>query len=204
MKKIITFCVVLLLSLNIKAQDVASSGVGYREFQSWSADMMAGLFLPLDQPLTFYNFGVYPRYNVIAPRDYFSVSAGFPLNAGFQLGFGSVGTIIQIMTDIPAAIDINFGARATSYNSSLFGAFVGVGMDYNFMNFTYNSLKIIEHTVGPMIHGGFRWKINGRETGLRISYTKGFGSADQVVNGIIVAGNPGNRILSFSVIYGLK
>lgn len=204
MKKTLTFYIVLLLALKLSAQEASSSGVGFKEYQSWSADMMAGLFLPLDFPLTYYNFGVYPRYNVYAPKDYFTASVGFPLNAGFNLGFGSWGTIIQIMADVPVAVDLNLGARATPYSSALFGAYVGAGIDYNFMNFTANDIKIIEHTIGPMVHGGFRWKMNGRETGLRISYTKGFGSPDKVVNGIIVAGNPGNRILSFSVIYGLN
>ena len=108
------------------------------------------------------------------------------------------------MTDVPITVDVNFGARATPYNESLFGAYLGAGFDYNFMNFTYGSFKIIQHTFGPTIHGGLKWTFNGRDTGIRISYTSGFGTADEVVNGIIVAGESGNKILSFSLIYGIK
>ena len=204
MKKILTLSFVIILTAKIQAQDAAASDLGYKEYQCWSADMMAGLFLPLDYPLSYFNFGIYPRYNFFAPKDYFTISAGFPLNAGFSLATGTNGTIVQMMADLPVAVDLNLGARATSFNSSLFGSFLGIGMAYNYMNFTAGTISISEHTIGPMLHGGFRWTMNGRETGLRISYTKGFGSADKVVNGIIVEGNPGNRILSFSIVYGLK
>lgn len=204
MKKLIVVCLLFTLFFNSTAQEVEPKKLGYREFQSWSVEAMGGIFLPLNYNLSYYNFGVYPRYNFAAPKDYLSVSAGFPLNFGFNFFGSNTGTIIQLMTDVPITVDVNFGARATPYNESLFGAYLGAGFDYNFMNFTYGSFKIIQHTFGPTIHGGLKWTFNGRDTGIRISYTSGFGTADEVVNGIIVAGESGNKILSFSLIYGIK
>ncbi|MFT6745826.1 MAG: hypothetical protein ACJAZ2_000164 [Glaciecola sp.] len=185
----------------------------FQEYQSWSADAMGGLFFPSQAPLLFYSFGVYPRYNFIAPKDYFSISVGSPLNLGFSFTAGSYGTFIQFMGDIPVTVDLNLGSRATLFNESLFGAYVGAGFNYNYMFYQVNDDKATIHTVGPMIHGGFRWEINGRETGFRVSYLSGFPKSttgQQNVNGEWVTAEdetsqiPGNKIFSISVIYGIK
>lgn len=176
----------------------------FQEYQSWSADAMGGLFFPSTVNLLFYSFGIYPRYNFIAPKDYLTVSVGSPLNLGFSFSAGSFGTFMQFMGDIPLTVDLNIGSRATPFNESLFGAYIGAGLNYNYMFYQINDEKARIHTVGPMIHGGFRWEINGRETGFRVSYLSGFGTADETVNGIVVEGSPGNKIFSISVIYGIK
>lgn len=207
MKKILllSFFVFSILSGN-QAQQLGVveevNSVGYKEFQGWSADAMVGMFLSVDLPF-YYGIGGYPRYNFFAPRDYFSFSAGMPFNAGFDLLYGSNGSLIQLMADVPLTLDINLGSRATPYNESLFGIFLGGGLDYNFMHFSYNSISQNEHTFGPVVHGGFRWEINGKQTGVRIAYTRGFGGRSEEINGIIVEGNPGNRILAVSVLYGI-
>ncbi|MFT6715607.1 MAG: hypothetical protein ACJA0Q_000234 [Saprospiraceae bacterium] len=176
----------------------------YKEYQSWSADAMGGLFFPSSIPLLFYSFGVYPRYNILAPKEYLTVSVGSPLNLGFSFTAGTFGTFIQFMGDIPLTVDLNIGSRATPFDESLFGAYIGGGFNYNYMFFQINEDKASLHTFGPTVHGGFRWEINGRQTGFRISYLNGFGTPDEMVNGILVEGSPGNNIFSLSIIYGIK
>jgi hypothetical protein len=168
----------------------------FQEYQSWSVDAMGGVFLPSQINLLFYSFGVYPRYNVFAPKDYFSISAGVPANIGFSFSAGPFGTFIQFMGDVPLTIDLNIGSRATPFNESIFGAYVGGGINYNFMYYQINGSNTNLHSLGPVIHGGFRWTINGRETGFRISYLNGIGELEE--------SERRNSILSISVIYGVK
>lgn len=207
-KKFFFLIVLLHASAAVYAQEenkVNSSMRAYQEFQGWSADAMAGLFFPLDVPLFYYSVGGYPRYNFIAPKDYFSISVGAPLNFGFSMLGNSSGTFIQVLADVPATVDLNIGSRATTFNESLIGAYLGAGLNYNYMYYGIGEIKENLHTFGPVIHAGLRWEINGRETGFRISYLSGFNTQrEQEVNGIIQEGEPANRIFSISVIYGIK
>lgn len=176
----------------------------YEVYQCWSADMTAGLFLPLKYSFTYYGFGFFPRYNFFAPKEYLSISAGAPMNLGLDIFVSSGGSIIQYMVDLPLVLDFNIGSRATRFDDTPFGAFFGGGFGYNFSHLTYGAANLNLNTFGPMVHGGFRWRMNGRETGVRISYLSGFGTQSQEVNGIIVEGQPGNKILSIAVIYGIN
>ena len=81
------------------------------------------------------------------------------------------------------------------------------------MYYQINETRTGIHTLGPTVHGGFRWEINGRQTGFRISYLTGFSKSNMVLQNIGGEWNliedesnpiPGNRILSLSVIYGIK
>ena len=193
----------------------------YKEYQGWSADAMAGMFIPSSVPLIFYSFGAYPRYNFFAPKDYITLSLGSPLNFGFNFSAGTFGSLVQFMGDVPLTIDLNIGSRATEFNESLFGGYIGGGINYDYMFYqrilqseaTEYLEKVNLHTLGFMIHGGFRWEINGKQTGFRVSYLSGFPkSTPDVVN---VGGEwvtsedqstqtPGNKILSISVIYGIN
>jgi len=175
----------------------------FAEYQSWSTDAMGGIFLPNEVSLLFYSFGGYPRYNFIAPSDYFTLSVGAPLNAGFSLLLSSFGNLIQFMGDVPITVDLNVGSRATPFNDNMFGAFFGGGINYNYMYYQINGATTNLHTFGPVIHGGFRWEFQGRETGFRISYLNGFGSPDESVNGIVVEGSPGMNVFSISILYGM-
>ncbi len=205
MKKYITIALTLLISTAGLAQDGEYKGEGYKEFQGWSFDAMAGLFIPSEPNFIFYSFGIHPRYNIIAPKDYFSISAGGPFNFGFNLSSSTFGgTFVQLMAGVPLALDLNLGSRATTFNEHLFGGYIGFGIDYNFMHLGGNGGSITQHTLGSIVHGGFRWEINGRETGFRISYTNGFDKADTIENGIIVEGNKGANIFTISVLYGIN
>ena len=198
----LVFCSLSLLGQNDTEELKAIEP--YKVYQSWSADMTAGLFLPLKYSLNYYGFGFFPRYNFIAPKEYLSVSAGAPMNVGLDVFVSSGGSIIQYMIDLPLVLDFNIGSRATRFDDTPFGAFLGGGLAYNFSHLTFGTANLNLHTFGPMVHGGFRWRMNGRETGVRISYLSGFGKRSEEVNGIIVEGQPGNKILSISVIYGIN
>jgi hypothetical protein len=129
---------------------------------------------------------------------------GAPLNTGFSLLTSSVGSLIQFMGDVPLTVDLNIGSRATPFNDYLFGAFFGAGINYNYMYYQVGASSNHLHTFGPVIHGGFRWEFQGRETGLRISYLNGFGGPDEIINSIVVEGSPGAKILSISILYGIN
>ena len=190
----------------------------FKEYQGWSGDAMGGIFIPNTVPLLFYSFGAYPRYNFFAPKDYLTLSLGAPLNLGFNLATGTFGSLIQFMGDVPITIDFNIGSRATEFNESLFGGYIGGGLNYDYMFYqrkiqsetTEYLQKINLHTFGLIIHGGFRWEINGRQTGFRISYLSGFATPEESTTNeegsieIINGGNEGNKIFSFSVIYGIN
>lgn len=179
---------------NKKTKKKATGKEVFKEYQSWSVDAMGGVFLSNASGFLFASFGAYPRYNFIAPKDYLTVSVGSPLNLGFSFIGSSVGTFVQFMGDIPLTVDINIGSRATPFNESLFGGYLGAGLDYNYMFIQDNDEKVNLHTFGPTIHGGLRWRINGRETGFRVSYLSGFGTTE----------DPGNQVISISVVYGIK
>ena len=207
MKKYFTIALFLLISVAVVGQEeeeVEEELKWYQEYQGWSYEAMAGLFLPTNPNFPFYSFGVHPRYNIIAPKDYLSISAGMPFNFGVNLVSGFNGTLVQLMAGTPLTMDLNIGARATPFNEHLFGGYVGFGLDYNFMHFSVNSGSQTVHTLGPIIHGGFRWEYRGRPTGFRISYTNGFDGSDKIENGIIIEGDKGSNIFTFSILYGVN
>jgi hypothetical protein len=182
----------------------------YQEYQSWSTDAMGGLFIPSAANLWYTSFGVFPRYNFIAPKDHLTVSVGSPLNLGFGFSGGSNGTYVQFMGDVPVTIDLNIGSRATPFDDSKFGAYLGGGLDYNYMYYQFDNIKANLHTFGPIIHGGFRWELNGRQTGFRISYLSGFSRTTEPTTNeagtIIIDGEDvgGNKVFSISVIHGIN
>ena len=165
----------------------------FKEFSGFSYEILAGFFIPSSIPLVYYSFGFYPRYNILAPKDWISLSVGSPTNAGFDFAAGSGGSLIRYMLDIPLTLDVNLGARATKDNTSIFGAFLGAGLNYNFMHVTFNNYKADVNTFGPVIHGGLRWMMNGRPSGIRISY----------LTGLSFDGLPSNRVFAFSFVYGI-
>lgn len=193
----------LLGSIMLNAQNDGSD-VGYTKYQSWSLEASAGFFIQADNQLFYYSFGVFPRYNFWAPKDYLSFSVGTPANLGLEFAAANGSSVLLWMVDLPLTLDFNLGARATKFNNSPLGFFAGGGLNYNFMNITLNGEPFNFHTFGPVVHGGFRFKINGRQSGIRLSYLDGFGASSEIVNGIIVEGTPGNRVFSFSFLYNLN
>lgn len=175
----------------------------YQEFQGWTSEISAGIFAPRTYPLNYYGVGWFPRYTFVAPKEFLSISAGAPMHAGLDLVLTGNGNLIQYMVDLPLAIDFNFGARATDFDDTPFGVFLGGGLDYNFSHFTLGDTKLNLHTFGVLIHGGFRWRMNGRDSGVRVGYLRGFSGAAEEINGIIVEDDPGNRILSLTFLYGI-
>jgi hypothetical protein len=172
---------------------VLLSKPNFREFSGFSYEVLAGIFIPSSFNLIYYGFGFYPRYNIIAPKDWISLSIGSPSNVGIDFAAGSFGTLFRYMIDIPITMDVNLGARATKNNESLFGAFLGAGLNYDFMHIALNDTKLNINTFGPVMHGGFRWTMNGRPSGVRFSYLTGISFDDL----------PSNKVISFTFVYGI-
>lgn len=201
------FCFVLLFAvvcpLIAQEEENSKEPWDYKEFQAWSSEISAGIFAPRTYPLNYYGVGWFPRYSLVAPKEYLAISAGAPMHAGLDLVLTGNGNLIQYMIDVPLVIDFNFGARATDFDDTPFGVFIGGGLGYNFSHFTLGDTKLNIHTFGMLIHGGFRWRMNGRDSGVRIAFLSGFSGPAEEVNGIIVEDQPGNKILSLTFLYGI-
>ena len=167
--------------------------INFKEFAGFSYEILAGFSVPSRFPLTFYSFGFYPRYNFITPKDWLSLSIGSPSSFGFDFQAGSNGTLFRYLIDVPLSLDLNIGARATSKNESLFGAFLGAGLAYNFMHVYYAGDKLDVNTFGPFMHGGLRWTMNGRPSGIRISFLQGLASSEATRSNVFM----------FTFVYGL-
>ena len=146
------------------------------EYKGYKLDGMMGLqrgYHPANFNTIIYTLGGFPRYNFVAPKDWFSISAGSPVQLGFDLLTSNVGTFVSFTSDIPAVVDINLGSQATKDGEYYFGGFIGGGINYNLSYFLYNTQKIVSHSFGPIIHAGLRWLYRERPVGFRISYLKG-------------------------------
>ena len=162
-------------SQNDQNEDL-SPHVKYNEYKGAKLDGMMGIQLgyhPANFNTMIYTLGGFPRYNFVAPKDWFSISAGAPIQVGFDLLSGNAGTFVSFTSDLPTVIDINLGAQSTADSEYYIGGFIGGGVNYNLSYFLYNTQKIVSHSFGPVVHAGLRWLYKERPVGFRISYLKG-------------------------------
>lgn len=181
--------------------------VNFDEYVGWNVDGMTGLqfgYHPGNGEPAIYTFGLYPRYNFFAPTEWFSISAGAPLQMGLDFLTFNSDLFVSFAADIPATIDINIGARSTTYNESLVGAFIGGGINYNYSYFLAGDNKLRSHAFGPIVHGGFRWTYYGRPLGVRAAYLWGLANNVEQDPFILFEGPTYPRFLSVSLLVGLK
>ncbi len=180
--KYFLFTILSGLALFSSAQDVQDenndddSKVKYDEYKGIKIDGMAGIqygIHPANFNTVIYTLGAFPRYNFVAPKDWVSISAGVPVQMGFDLLSGSGGTFISFTSDLPAVVDLNLGSQSTPEDEYYVGGFVGGGINYNLSYFLYNNQKIVSHSFGPVVHAGLRWRYNGRPGGIRVAYLRG-------------------------------
>lgn len=178
--KYILFLNLLIIALLSPAQKMQNEGLGsqgkYNEYKGNKLDGMMGIQLgyhPANFNTIIYTIGGFPRYNFVAPKDWFSISAGAPVQVGFDLLSSNAGTFVSFTSDLPVVIDINLGAQSTTDSEYYIGGFIGGGLNYNLSYFLYNTQKIVSHSFGPVVHAGLRWLYRERPVGFRISYLKG-------------------------------
>lgn len=170
----------LITTLLSHAQNNQNENLGYKErynkYNGYKIDGMMGIQAgshPANFTTMIYTLGGFPRYNFVAPKDWFSISAGAPVQFGFDLLSTNVGTFVSFTSDLPAVIDINLGSQSTADREYYFGGFIGGGINYNLSYFLYNTQKIVSHSFGPVLHAGLRWIYKKRPVGFRVSYLKG-------------------------------
>jgi hypothetical protein len=148
-----------------------------------------------------FTLGVFPRYTLVAPNDWFGISVGSPLQLGLDIRSSTSGSLVSFAADLPAVADINFGSQANPYSEFYVGAFIGAGIDYNLTYFSVNDQKLSSHSFGPIVHGGLRWIYNDRPMGLRIAYMWGLVNNLEKDPAIIYEGNTYPSFLSFNLTY---
>ena len=179
MKYLLVINLLIITSLS-PAQNNQNEDLGspnrYDGYKGYKLDGMMGIQLgyhPANFNTIIYTIGGFPRYNFVAPKDWFSISAGAPVQLGFDLLSSNAGTFVSFTSDLPAVVDINLGSQSTSDSEYYIGGFIGGGVNYNLSYFLYNTQKIVSHSFGPVVHAGLRWIYKERPVGFRISYLKG-------------------------------
>lgn len=206
MKKIF-LSLVLFSTFLVNAQEESKDKMDISEYKGMSLEGLSGIqftTLPGNYNPTNYMFGLFPRYNFLAPKDWISLAASSPSQLGLNIVGSSSGSLIQFSADVPVALDLNIGARATGDNESLVGGFVGGGFNYNFTYFTASTIKINSHSVGPMVHAGFRWDLTGRPLGVRVAYMWGLLNNFEQDDSIIYEGNTYPTVLTINLLYGIR
>ncbi len=90
-----------------------------------------------------------------------SLSVGIPLS----LGIGSASDAnkenkgVYFSYDLPLIADLNIGMGSTEENEKQFGYFIGVGFGYSHVSLSLISGSEKISSYGPIIHGGFRFKM---------------------------------------------
>ena len=148
-------------------------------------------------------FGFFPRYNFHAPKNWYSFSVGAPMGFGVSFGYtSSLGSTYNISADLPVTLDINLGHHATASSNVLFGGFFGIGAGYNFTKYNYFGIRYANlHSLGPVIHGGFRWIYAGRPTGFRIAYMPVLSSNYNTPDGIVQVEKFNPYFITISLVY---
>lgn len=149
----------------------------------WNIEIMGTISMNY-QPVTdltvpFVGVGVYPRYNLYAPFDYLSISAGLPSNFGIVPG-GDDSEMFQILPSWQPFFDtnlefaLNFGERANVASDYLFGGYIGAGFGYNYAAyFPYGDYNFFSSALGPVFSFGLRYDWLGNPVGIRMAYMPG-------------------------------
>lgn len=176
----------------------------YNEYSGLKLDGMMGTQIgihPANFNTIIYSLGAYPRYAFVAPRDWFSITAGVPIQLGFDLLSNGSSTFIAFTSDVPASVDINLGSQSTPDGEYYVGAFAGGGLNYNFSYFSQNEKP--SHSFGPMVHGGLRWIYRERPVGFRVSYLWGLVNNVEEDPAIIYEEKTYPTFISFNITYGI-
>lgn len=205
---LITF--ILITPFFVSAQDDSDDGEEYiekyNEYSGLKLDGMMGAQMgihPANFNTIIYSLGAYPRYAFVAPRDWFSITAGMPIQLGFDLLSNGSSTFLSFTSDVPIAVDVNLGSQSTPDGEYYVGAFAGAGIDYNLSYFLYNNQKLVSHSFGPMVHGGLRWLYRERPVGFRVSYLWGLVNNVEEDPAIIYEGKTYPTFISFNITYGI-
>lgn len=177
------------------------------EYAGFSLEGMTGLqfvSLPGDYNPSNYTFGFLGRYNFIAPTEWISLSASSPTQMGLNIIASNAGSLMQFSADIPFALDLNLGARATTDNLNMIGGFMGGGINYNYTFLNYSTIKINSHSFGPMVHAGIRWDLNNRPMGLRVSYMWGLFNNFEKDEAVVYEGKSYPTVLTINLLYGIQ
>lgn len=208
MKKIFTLYLIFLglkgFSQDDSALDV-SSNIG------WGVEAMGTLQIN-HQPgneitLPFYGLGIYPRYNLFAPFDYLSVSAGLPLNFGIEASASTFGSYLQYFFDTPLEFALNFGERANAASDYLFGGYIGAGLGYNYAVYSdTNTNKFASSALGPVFSFGLRYEYLGSPVGIRVAYMPGLFNnfEEDPCNCILYEGGTTPQVVTLSFLYHVR
>tara|TARA_B100000795_G_scaffold269852_1_gene260714 strand:+ start:2637 stop:3269 length:633 start_codon:yes stop_codon:yes gene_type:complete len=204
------FAILFNATLFLSAQDVEDKNASYHrkydEYKGLKIDGIGG-FQKGVHPAKFntiiYTIGAFPRYSFIAPKDWFSISAGVPLQFGFDLLSTSSGSFVSFTSDFPIVLDVNIGSQSTPDSEYYIGTFAGAGLNYNLSYFLYGNQKLVSHSLGPIVHAGLRWLYNERPIGFRISYLWGLLNNTKKDPAIIYENKNYPTFITFNITYGI-
>jgi hypothetical protein len=177
-----------------------------KKYAGWTFESLSGIHFFIDEIVSrsIYTLGVYPRYNFYAPKRNYSFSTGFPSGVGFGFASANGLSYYNFLIQTPVTLDLNLGTHSTKDFTSPFGFFIGGGINNNFTAVGAGFNRARFYTLGPIVHGGFRWMNRGRVNGFNISYSQPFGEKTETIpgSGIIVENTNNRRIFSITLIYG--
>jgi len=208
--KYFLFTILFSATLFLSAQNVQDEDEVYHEkfdeYKGLKLDGIGGLQMgihPANFNTIIYTIGAFPRYSFVAPKDWFSISAGVPIQFGFDLLSTSSGSFISFTSDVPLVIDVNIGSQSTPDSEYYVGAFAGAGLNYNLSYFLYNNQKLVSHSFGPLVHAGLRWLYNERPVGFRVSYLWGLLNNVEEDPAIIYEKKTYPTFITFNITYGI-
>ncbi len=208
MKHIITLNLFLLYFLSYSQDENTfeiTSNIG------WNVEMMGTMSVNHqpgnDLTIPFFGLGFYPRYNLYAPFDYLSISAGTPANFGLEIVGSSFGSYWQYFFDTPLEFALNFGERANVASDYLFGGYIGAGFGYNYA--VYNDIfenKFVSSALGPVFSVGLRYDYLGSPVGIRLAYMPGLinNFKEDPCNCIVYEGGTTPQVFTFSLLYHVR
>ena len=197
------FCSTTFLIAQEEEEDFVAK---YHEFDGLNVDGMLGLQLgshPADANTLIYTLGGFPRYSLVTPTDWLSLSVGVPVQLGLEVASTLSSTRISFASDVPAVVDINIGSQANPYSEYYAGFFVGGGINYNLSYFSINNQQLASHSFGPILHSGIRWIYQERPMGVRLAYMWGFANNVEEDPAIIYEGKTYPTFLSLNITYGI-
>ena len=136
------------------------------------------------------SLGYWFRFNFYEKNEFLSVSASCPVSVGGYFSSYSGG---YFALDLPATVEINFGNRANDLTEFPIGGFAGVGGGFNLM-YGFGASR----SYGPLVHGGLRTSIAGKNMTLRFSYLIGVGG---IAENSSIDTNP--NVLGLGIFYSL-
>ncbi len=170
MKKYLTLAILLLLTIGFKqskAQITYFQSLGISTY-SISNSYFSGLG---------YCATISPRFTLLTISDEVNISTG----THFSLGLAKGPTGSNVVLDVPAVAEVNFGHAAGEESALDYGGFVGAGLGNNMMFYNRADGSFDENSVeGLYINGGVKFYYKDRSFGVRFSYLQGSDSKDKI------------------------